>query len=61
MGYNQFALNSAAEFSLRKKRFELALTLFRFMKEQGLPIRPHYFWPLLIHNFKTEGLTGKSK
>ncbi|KAK1791516.1 hypothetical protein P4O66_013518 [Electrophorus voltai] len=43
----QFTLYCALE----AKKMALAIEVMKTMKEEGLPIRPHYFWPLLAqHN-----------
>ncbi len=31
----------------------------RRMKEEGLPLRPHYFWPLFIHYQKDKNIPGE--
>jgi hypothetical protein len=59
-GYNFYALNSAAEYSLKGKRFDLSFSLFEKMKEKHLPLRAHYFWPILINLFNTDGVKGES-
>lgn len=46
---NRFALQVALEHALKERWEELAWVLLRAMKEAGLPLREHYFWPLL-HN-----------
>ncbi|XP_050307850.1 leucine-rich PPR motif-containing protein, mitochondrial isoform X2 [Anthonomus grandis grandis] len=38
----------AAECSLEQGKEELAYALFEKLKEQGLEIRQHYFWPLIV-------------
>ncbi|KAG8443623.1 hypothetical protein GDO86_008970 [Hymenochirus boettgeri] len=45
----QFALYCALE----AKNTDLALELMKIMKQEGMPVRPHYCWPLLI-NFQKE-------
>ncbi|XP_041922109.1 leucine-rich PPR motif-containing protein, mitochondrial [Alosa sapidissima] len=42
----QFALYCALE----AKKTGLAVELMKVMKDEGLPVRPHYFWPLLTHH-----------
>uniref|UniRef100_A0A665WYU5 PROP1-like PPR domain-containing protein n=1 Tax=Echeneis naucrates TaxID=173247 RepID=A0A665WYU5_ECHNA len=32
--------------------------LMKIMEEQGLPLRPHYFWPLLTHHLKNNNSAG---
>ncbi|KAG0702083.1 Leucine-rich PPR motif-containing protein, mitochondrial [Chionoecetes opilio] len=46
-GINGFPLQVALEHALRERWEELAWVLLRAMKEAGLPLREHYFWPLL--------------
>lgn len=46
-GINQFTLQVALEHSLRERWEELAWVLLSTMKDAGLPLREHYFWPLL--------------
>jgi len=59
-GYNLYGLNAAAEYSLKGKRFDLTLSIFEKMRVNGVPIRAHYFWPIIINLFETEGVSGKS-
>ncbi|XP_067092974.1 leucine-rich PPR motif-containing protein, mitochondrial [Osmerus mordax] len=44
--------------SLEAKKTATAMELMKLMKEQGLPIRPHYFWPLLTHHQKEKNTAG---
>ena len=46
-GINQYALQVALEYALRDQWEELAWVLLKAMKEAGVPLREHYFWPLL--------------
>ncbi|XP_077193639.1 leucine-rich PPR motif-containing protein, mitochondrial [Paroedura picta] len=50
----QFTLHSALEL----KKEALAIDLMKIMKKEGLPIRPHYFWPLLTKHKKTKNVQG---
>uniref|UniRef100_A0A0E9T3W4 Pentacotripeptide-repeat region of PRORP domain-containing protein n=1 Tax=Anguilla anguilla TaxID=7936 RepID=A0A0E9T3W4_ANGAN len=36
----------------------MAMELMKVMKEEGLPIRPHYFWPLLSQYQKDKDTQG---
>lgn len=36
----------------------MSLELMKMLKEQKLPIRSHYFWPLLIPHVKDNNTTG---
>lgn len=38
----------------------LSLELMKMLKEQGLPTRPHYFWPLLTQHLKAKNTDGMS-
>ncbi|KAJ9586127.1 hypothetical protein L9F63_020226, partial [Diploptera punctata] len=49
---NPRALLVATECSLQCGKSELAYQLFRIMQERNLPIRQHYFWPLLARHSK---------
>lgn len=54
-----FALNIATENSLRFHKVDLALTLFKALKERNLPVRQHYFWPLLTAKGKERDVEGE--
>ncbi|XP_077537717.1 leucine-rich PPR motif-containing protein, mitochondrial-like [Haemaphysalis longicornis] len=47
-GLNRHALARCAELALGRHQAELALGLLREMHSQGLPVRPHYFYPLVL-------------
>ncbi|XP_071537596.1 leucine-rich PPR motif-containing protein, mitochondrial-like isoform X2 [Panulirus ornatus] len=47
---NLFSLQVALECSLREKKEILAWTLLKAIKEDEIPLRQHYFWPLLHMN-----------
>ncbi|KAJ0182327.1 hypothetical protein K1T71_001696 [Dendrolimus kikuchii] len=57
-GRNPIALQNAAEAALQLGKDPLALDLFMRMQQLGIPIRPHYFWPILLHSSKTYGEKG---
>ncbi|XP_059051022.1 leucine-rich PPR motif-containing protein, mitochondrial-like [Achroia grisella] len=57
-GRNPIALHNASEAALQLNKVPLALDLFMRMKQLGMPIRPHYFWPILLHNSKSYGEKG---
>ncbi|XP_061600932.1 leucine-rich PPR motif-containing protein, mitochondrial [Cololabis saira] len=38
--------------ALGAKKIDTSFTLMKLLKEQNLPIRPHYFWPLLTQPLK---------
>ncbi|XP_076142364.1 leucine-rich PPR motif-containing protein, mitochondrial [Alosa pseudoharengus] len=50
----QFALYCALE----AKKTGLAVELMKVMKDEGLPVRPHYFWPLLTHHQREKNTPG---
>lgn len=37
----------------------LAIAVMKMMKEEGLPLRPHYCWPLLVAYQKENNLKGE--
>uniref|UniRef100_A0A6I8RSC2 Leucine-rich PPR motif-containing protein, mitochondrial n=1 Tax=Xenopus tropicalis TaxID=8364 RepID=A0A6I8RSC2_XENTR len=53
----QFALYC----SLDAKKADLALELMKMMKQEGMPVRPHYCWPLLISFQKEKNAEGTIK
>lgn len=36
----------------------MSLELMKTVKEQNLPVRPHYFWPLLTQPLKENNVAG---
>ncbi|KTG42350.1 hypothetical protein cypCar_00026373, partial [Cyprinus carpio] len=44
--------------ALEAKKTSIAVELMRSMKEEGLPLRPHYFWPLFTHYQKDKNIPG---
>ncbi|KAM9804120.1 leucine-rich PPR motif-containing protein, mitochondrial [Neosynchiropus ocellatus] len=44
--------------ALESKKMRLSFELMKNMKEQGLPVRPHYFWPLLTPLAKEKDIAG---
>ncbi|XP_076830814.1 leucine-rich PPR motif-containing protein, mitochondrial [Brachyhypopomus gauderio] len=50
----QFTLYCALE----SKKTDMVIGLMKAMKEEGLPIRPHYFWPLLTQHQRDKNTTG---
>uniref|UniRef100_A0A673BQG9 Pentacotripeptide-repeat region of PRORP domain-containing protein n=1 Tax=Sphaeramia orbicularis TaxID=375764 RepID=A0A673BQG9_9TELE len=44
--------------ALEAKNIGLSCGLMKQMKEQNLPVRPHFFWPLLIQLVKDNNTTG---
>lgn len=57
-GRNPIAVQNACEAALQLGKVPLALDMFAKMKEIGLPLRPHYFWPIFLSNSKTFGEKG---
>ncbi|TNN64304.1 Leucine-rich PPR motif-containing protein, mitochondrial [Liparis tanakae] len=57
------ALSFTLSCALEAKKTAMSFELMKMMKEQDLPIRPHYFWPLLTQHMKdgnTAALSSKS-
>jgi leucine-rich PPR motif-containing protein len=53
---NPRALSLAAECSVQSGNIDQACALLSTMKKKGLPIRQHYFWPLLAsHRDNADG------
>ncbi|NXF05077.1 LPPRC protein, partial [Smithornis capensis] len=44
--------------ALEANKSALAVDVMKIMKEEGLPLRPHYSWPLLVHCQKEKNLKG---
>ncbi|KFV10405.1 hypothetical protein N340_13562, partial [Tauraco erythrolophus] len=44
--------------ALETNKSALAIDVMKMMKEEGLPLRPHYFWPLLVGFQKEKNLKG---
>ncbi|XP_056094370.1 leucine-rich PPR motif-containing protein, mitochondrial [Rhinichthys klamathensis goyatoka] len=44
--------------ALEAKKTNMAVALMRRMKEEGLPLRPHYFWPLFTYHQKDKNIPG---
>ncbi|KAH9628360.1 hypothetical protein HF086_015890 [Spodoptera exigua] len=57
-GRNPIALQNACEAALQLGKVPLALDLMTRMKQLGITLRSHYFWPILLHNSKTYGEKG---
>ncbi|GBP68087.1 Leucine-rich PPR motif-containing protein, mitochondrial [Eumeta japonica] len=60
-GRNPIALHNATEAALQLGKIPVAIDLLTKMKELNIPLRPHYFWPLLIHSSKLYGEKGVMK
>ncbi|XP_050423237.1 leucine-rich PPR motif-containing protein, mitochondrial-like [Adelges cooleyi] len=57
-GSNLMAIEHATEMALKKGSVNTALGLFEYMNKKELPIRQHYFWPLLVSKSKLNDLDG---
>ncbi|KAJ9588803.1 hypothetical protein L9F63_017914, partial [Diploptera punctata] len=57
-GRNPLAFEKAARSALSQNKVNIALELFEALKHRGLPVKPHYFWPLIITASNTEGEKG---
>ncbi|KAM4730439.1 leucine-rich PPR motif-containing protein, mitochondrial [Anableps anableps] len=44
--------------ALEAKKLGTSLELMKMLKEQNLPVRPHYFWPLLTQPLKENNIAG---
>ncbi|NXC99900.1 LPPRC protein, partial [Certhia familiaris] len=44
--------------ALEANKSALAIDVMKMMKEEGLPLRPHYCWPLLVQYRKENNLKG---
>ncbi|XP_015584865.1 leucine-rich PPR motif-containing protein, mitochondrial [Cephus cinctus] len=44
-----------AEIALRLKAESVALAMFELLKERGIAIKPHFYWPLLLKASNEEG------
>ncbi|XP_019108650.2 leucine-rich PPR motif-containing protein, mitochondrial [Larimichthys crocea] len=44
--------------ALEAKKTGMSLELMKLFKEQDLPVRPHYFWPLLAQHVKDKNTAG---
>ncbi|XP_065609832.1 leucine-rich PPR motif-containing protein, mitochondrial [Cyrtonyx montezumae] len=44
--------------ALETNRSDLAIDVMKTMKEEGLPVRPHYSWPLLVGFQKEKNIKG---
>jgi len=44
--------------ALKNGSVDIALGMFRYLKEHDQPIRQHYFWPLFVAKNKQNDLQG---
>ncbi|KAJ8418453.1 hypothetical protein AAFF_G00141620 [Aldrovandia affinis] len=52
------ALQFTLQCALEARKTGMSLQLMKVMKEEGLPLRPHYFWPLLNQHLKDKDTKG---
>lgn len=45
-------------YALQEKKTDLAKALIKALKEEGFPVRTHYFWPLLVGHQKERNVQG---
>uniref|UniRef100_A0A8C2QBN6 Leucine rich pentatricopeptide repeat containing n=1 Tax=Cyprinus carpio TaxID=7962 RepID=A0A8C2QBN6_CYPCA len=57
-GLHSSPLQFTLQCALEAKKTSIAVELMRSMKEEGLPLRPHYFWPLFTHYQKDKNIPG---
>ncbi|XDV50148.1 hypothetical protein PO909_019252 [Leuciscus waleckii] len=55
-GLHSSPLQFTLQCALEGKKTTMAVALMRRMKEEGLPLRPHYFWPLFSHHQKDKNI-----
>ncbi|KAG2467341.1 LPPRC protein, partial [Polypterus senegalus] len=60
-GLHTSALQFTLYCALDAKKTGMAVELMKEMKMDGLPVRQHYFWPLLIHHQKHQNVQGTSE
>nr|XP_057914042.1 leucine-rich PPR motif-containing protein, mitochondrial isoform X2 [Doryrhamphus excisus] len=51
-------LNFVLSCALEAKKTDVSFEVMKMMQEQNLPIRPHYFWPLLTQHVKDNNVAG---
>ncbi|XP_075902405.1 leucine-rich PPR motif-containing protein, mitochondrial [Nelusetta ayraudi] len=51
-------LSFALSCALEAKKTAMSFQLMKEFKEQNLPVRPHYFWPLLTQHLKDKNTAG---
>uniref|UniRef100_A0A8C1VVK6 Leucine rich pentatricopeptide repeat containing n=1 Tax=Cyprinus carpio TaxID=7962 RepID=A0A8C1VVK6_CYPCA len=55
-GLHSSPLQFTLQCALEAKKTSESVELMRSMKEEGLPLRPHYFWPLFTHYQKDKNI-----
>uniref|UniRef100_A0A673KLU2 Leucine-rich PPR motif-containing protein, mitochondrial-like n=1 Tax=Sinocyclocheilus rhinocerous TaxID=307959 RepID=A0A673KLU2_9TELE len=58
-GLHSSPLQFTLQCALEAKKTGMAVELMRSMKEEGLPLRPHYFCPLFTHYQKDKNIPGE--
>ncbi|CAN9499622.1 unnamed protein product [Ophioblennius macclurei] len=56
--FHSAPLSFALSCALEAKKIDMSMQLMKLFKEQNLPIRPHYFWPLLTQQLKDKNSDG---
>uniref|UniRef100_A0A672JT29 Leucine rich pentatricopeptide repeat containing n=1 Tax=Salarias fasciatus TaxID=181472 RepID=A0A672JT29_SALFA len=56
--FHSAPLSFSLSCALEAKDIGLSIQLMKLFKEQNLPIRPHYFWPLLTQQLKDKNTDG---
>jgi len=57
-GSNSKAFEVATELALKNGSIDIALGMFKYLKENDHPIRQHYFWPIFVAKNKQNDLQG---
>ncbi|CAH1737969.1 unnamed protein product [Aphis gossypii] len=57
-GTNSKAFEIATEMALKNGSIDIALGMFKYLKELDQPIRQHYFWPIFVAKNKQNDLQG---
>lgn len=55
---HSFSLQFILQCALLANKTALAKAVMQALKEEDFPIRPHYFWPLLVGHQKTKNVEG---
>ncbi|KAL4132666.1 hypothetical protein QTP88_009784 [Uroleucon formosanum] len=57
-GTNSKAFEIATEMALKNGSIDIALGMFKYLKENDQPVRQHYFWPIFVAKNKQNDLQG---
>nr|XP_055025891.1 leucine-rich PPR motif-containing protein, mitochondrial [Misgurnus anguillicaudatus] len=55
-GLHSTPLQFTLQCALEAKKTGMSIELMRRIKQEGLPVRPHYFWPLFTHHQKDKNI-----